>query len=152
MKQLSGLSPILLTKLAVVALLVLQMHLPCQAQERPPEFEQSNKLVLLGIKAFRAGKVDLAETRYKEAYAALEPLNGPKTDLARMGILKNLHLIYEQQGKKELAKAQIDEITAIEKRCGLPVSNKSVEEPKPAQELKADVAAVKVQKKAVTTK
>lgn len=138
---------------SVIALL-LSLHLaaPAMAQERPPEFDESNRLVLLGIKAFRAGKIDVAEGKYKEALAALESLNGPKTDLARMGILKNLHLIYEQQGKKELAKAQIDEITVIEKRCGLPISHRVVEESvKPAAELKADVAPVKVQKRVLPT-
>lgn len=134
-------------------LIVTQVITPALAQERPPEFDESNRLVLAGIKAFRSGNVDLAEAKYKEALAALEPLNGPKTDLARMGILKNLHLIYDQQGKKDLAKTQIDEITTIEKRCGLPVSHKNVEEPasKPALELRAELAPAKVQKKSTST-
>lgn len=140
---------ILLGSASIAFLLFLQMSLPVFAQERPPEFDESNRLVLLGIKAFRAGKIDVAEAKYKQALSVLEPLNGPKTDLARMGILKNLHLIYDQQGKKELAKEQIAEITVIEKRCGLPISHKVVEETpaKPTAELKAEAAVAKVQKK-----
>jgi hypothetical protein len=141
---------ILLSSVSVAFLLSLQLISPAFTQQRPAEFDESNRLVLLGIKAFRAGKMDVAEANYKQALAALEPLNGPKTDLARMGILKNLHLIYDQQGKKELAKEQIAEITTIEKRCGLPISHKVIEETapvKPATELKAETSPAKVQKK-----
>lgn len=114
------------------------------ADAPPPEYEESNKLVMLGIKAFRAGQQAEAEKKYLAALHALESLNGPKTDLARMAIHKNLHLLYTQQGRTDAANEQIQEISTIERGCGLPLSHKAFVDHSQAaggqklQELKAE--------------